>query len=153
MTVSDPPGEAALTRSHTPSGRDGDGDRMVWIAAALDTIAILVFVTIGRSSHEEGVTLAGVASTAWPFLVGALVGWLAARAWKHPTSLVPAALSVWLGAFVVGMALRAVAGQGTAVSFMIVACCFLAATLFGWRLVAAGLGRLAEQRPRAHGHD
>lgn len=119
----------------------------MWIAALVDSLVIVVFVTIGRSSHEEGVTVAGVAETAWPFLVGAAVGWLAARVWQRPTSLVPAALAVWAGALVLGMALRAVSGQGTALSFMIVACCFLAATLFGWRLVAAGLRRVTARQP------
>jgi hypothetical protein len=119
------------------------------MAALLDVVVIVVFVTIGRSSHEEGVTLAGVAGTAWPFLVGAIAGWLVARVWQRPTSLVPAAVAVWSGALVLGMALRAVSGQGTALSFMIVACCFLAATLFGWRLVAGAVRRWRSRQPSA----
>lgn len=117
-------------------------------AGLLDALAILVFVTIGRSSHEEGITIAGVASTAWPFLIGAIVGWLVARVWQRPISLAPGALAVWLGSFAVGMALRVVSGQGTAVSFMIVACSFLAATLFGWRVVAARIVSLQQRRAR-----
>ena len=121
-------------------------------AGLLDALAIVVFVTIGRSSHEEGVTVAGVAETAWPFLVGAVVGWLVGRVWRRPVSLVPGALTVWAGAFVLGMALRAVSGQGIAVSFMIVACSFLAATLFGWRLVTAAIISRQQRRAGAGGH-
>ncbi|HET8930889.1 MAG TPA: DUF3054 domain-containing protein [Acidimicrobiales bacterium] len=153
MTVSEPTNASRVAPAGEERGIRGGLDPTVWIAALLDAVAIVVFVSIGRSSHEEGVTLAGVASTAWPFLVGACIGWLAARVWQRPTTLVPAAVAVWLGSFVVGMVLRAVAGQGIAVSFMIVACCFLAATLFGWRLVAVGLGRLTRQRPHAPEHD
>lgn len=150
MTISDATDESALElRDGSRSDPRPVGmDRLVWIAALLDAIVIVVFVTIGRSSHEEGITVAGVASTAWPFLVGALAGWLVGRVWQRPVSLVPGALAVWLGAFVVGMALRVVSSQGTAVSFMIVACSFLAATLFGWRLVFAGVRRLQQRAGR-----
>jgi hypothetical protein len=34
------------------------------------------------------------------------------------------------------MALRVVAGQGTALAFVLVALCFLGASMCGWRLVA-----------------
>ncbi len=41
-------------------------------AAALvaDAVCVLVFCAIGRRSHAEGITIAGVAETAWPFLTG-----------------------------------------------------------------------------------
>ena len=37
---------------------------------ALDVGCVLVFVIIGRASHTQGESLAGIASTAWPFLAG-----------------------------------------------------------------------------------
>ena len=46
------------------------------LAALADIVGVLVFCTIGRRSHAEGLTVAGVAETAWPFLVGTAVGWL-----------------------------------------------------------------------------
>jgi hypothetical protein len=34
----------------------------------LDTALVVVFVSIGRTSHAEGLDVAGVAGTVWPFL-------------------------------------------------------------------------------------
>ncbi|MBV9792343.1 MAG: DUF3054 domain-containing protein [Actinobacteria bacterium] len=122
-------------------------------AAVLDVASVLVFVVIGRASHHDGETIPGVASTAWPFLAGLAAGWLVARAWRRPAALVPAGLAAWLGTVAVGMVLRVVAGQGTAVAFIIVALCFLGLFLLGWRLLARWLaGPAARARPAAPGH-
>lgn len=136
MTTTDATDGASVTAEY-PAGtaRRHVVRRAVWTAVLLDALAIGVFVTIGRSSHDEGITVTGIASTLWPFAVGAVVGWCMGRVWRRPTTLVPGALSVWLGSIVVGMALREVAGQGAAISFVIVATCFLGACFFGWRLV------------------
>lgn len=119
----------------------GGAGRAVRLAAVCDAVAVGAFVAIGRSSHDEGGAFVGWASTVWPFLVGAAAGWLVVRAWRRPVSPVPTALGVWVSTVVVGMGLRAVTGQGTAASFVIVATLFLAATLFGWRLVYAAVRR------------
>ena len=79
---------------------------------------MLAFVIIGRASHADGESLSGIASTAWPFLAGLGIGWLATRAWRRPLALSPAGLGAWLGAAGLGMVLRVVAGQGTAVAFV-----------------------------------
>jgi hypothetical protein len=115
--------------------------KTVAIAAALDIVGVVVFCTVGRRSHDEGLTLAGVAQTAWPFLTGTALGWLVIRGWRRPTALVPTGLTVWLATVVVGMALRKVTGQGTAVSFVVVASIATAILLLGWRGVAAALAR------------
>ena len=44
----------------------------------LDAAFVLLFATVGRRSHAEGVTVSGVLHTAWPFLVGTAAGWLLA---------------------------------------------------------------------------
>ena len=49
-------------------------------ALAADAVCVVVFCTIGRRSHAEGLTVAGIAETAWPFLAGTAVGWLLAQA-------------------------------------------------------------------------
>ena len=42
-----------------------------WTTAVVaDAAVVVVFATIGRASHDEGLRLAGVWHTAWPFLVG-----------------------------------------------------------------------------------
>ena len=94
---------------------------------------MLVFVTIGRSNHHHGVTWPGMASTSWPFLVGAAVGWVGSRAWRRPMDLAPTGVAVWLSCVVVGMVLRVVSGQGTAAAFVAVALAFLGLELLGWR--------------------
>lgn len=115
--------------------------RMTRVAAGLDVLCVLVFVVIGRASHADGESLGGIASTSWPFLCGLGAGWAAARAWRRPAGLVPAGLGAWLGTVAVGMALRVIAGQGTAVAFVVVALAFLGLFFLGWRVVARFLTR------------
>ena len=102
----------------------------------LDVACVLIFVIIGRASHTKGETLAGIASTSWPFLAGLGVGWLAARGWRRPLAIRPEGLAIWLCTVALGMILRVVSGQGTAPAFVVVALAFLALFLLGWRLLA-----------------
>jgi hypothetical protein len=111
------------------------------VAAGIDVCCVIVFVAIGRASHHHGESAGGLASTAWPFLVGLGVGLLVTRAWQRPAAIVPAGLGAWLGTVVIGMLLRVVAGQGTALAFIVVALCFLGLFLLGWRVVAAAAAR------------
>ena len=104
-------------------------------AALLDSCGVLVFVVLGRLAHNHDDAVAGVWHTAWPFLAGLAIGLLAVRGWRRPLAIVPAGLGSWLGAAGAGMAIRVLAGQGTAVAFIVVALGFLALFLLGWRLV------------------
>ncbi len=115
--------------------------RLVAVAAAVDAVCILVFCALGRRSHAEGVTVGGVAETAWPFLTGAAVGWVLARGWRRPTQLNPTGIVVWLSTVVVGMLLRKATGQGVAVSFIIVASVVTAVLLLGWRALLVAIQR------------
>jgi len=112
-----------------------------------DVACVLVFVVIGRASHHDGGSLAGVASTAWPFLAGLAAGEAATRAWRRPAVVVPTGVGVWLATVALGQALRAVSGQGTDLVFVGVSAAFLGLFLLGWRVVA---GRVAT-RPVAPG--
>jgi hypothetical protein len=113
--------------------------RLAWLAyLSADVIGVLVFCAVGRRSHAEGLTITGVAATAWPFLTGTVVGWLAARAWQRPTAVVPTGLVVWLSTVVVGMLLRKISSAGVAASFVVVASLVTAVLLLGWR-AAVGL--------------
>ncbi len=105
------------------------------LAGVADAACVVAFATIGRGSHAEGLTLPGIAVTAWPFLAGAAAGWLLARAWRRPAAL-PTGAVVWVAAVAGGMALRAVSGQGTALSFVVVTTVVLGALLVGWRALA-----------------
>jgi len=105
-------------------------------ALVADVVVVLVFATVGRASHEEGLTLLGVARTAWPFLVGtaAGLGW-AAYAHDDPRTI-KVGVRVWLLTLIVGMVLRRLTDAGTAASFVVVATVVLGVLFLGWRLVA-----------------
>ncbi|WP_192815789.1 DUF3054 domain-containing protein, partial [Arthrobacter sp. TB 26] len=104
------------------------------MAGCADAALILIFAAVGRDAHQRGDVISGVLSTAWPFLVGAAVSWLALRLWRSPLALWPAGVAVWLGAVTVGMLLRAVTGQTVVLPFVIVALLSLGLLLLGYRL-------------------
>ena len=122
--------------------------RPVQLAVLLDCCCVLLFVIVGRASHAKGESLAGIASTAWPFLAGLACGWLGTRAWRRPTELVPAGVGAWFGTVAVGMVLRVVSGQGTALAFIGVALAVLGLFMLGWRLVARLAGGQLRRRQR-----
>ena len=101
-------------------------------ALVADLVAVLVFVLVGRRSHDEGSALAGTVATAWPFVVGAAAGEVAALR-LPPRSLRTGAVVV-AGAVAVGLPLRRLAGGGTPVSFVLVATTALALLVLGWRV-------------------
>ncbi|HVB43820.1 MAG TPA: DUF3054 domain-containing protein [Streptosporangiaceae bacterium] len=108
----------------------------------IDVCMVIAFVLIGRHSHHASGGLAGLASTAWPFLAGLAIGEIVTRSWRHPAALLPTGVGVWLSTVTVGMVLRVVSGQGTKVAFIAVALGFLGLFLLGWRLVAARIPAL-----------
>lgn len=110
-------------------------------ALIADIVCVIVFCTIGRRSHAEGLTVSGIAQTAWPFLTGTAVGWLVIRGWRQPFSVVPTGLAVWVCTVVVGMLLRKATSAGVATSFVVVASVSTAVLLLGWRGAAALLRR------------
>ncbi|WP_042937640.1 DUF3054 domain-containing protein [Rhodococcus sp. AW25M09] len=110
------------------------------IAAVLDLLVVVLFAAIGRRSHAEATALSGLFHTAWPFVVGGAIGWLVTFAlYRNKFDaflIVPTGIVVWVTTVVVGMALRALTGQGTAGSFIIVATVATAVLLLGWRALA-----------------
>jgi hypothetical protein len=103
---------------------------------AIDLAAVLLFAGIGRAVHAHGLSLAGLASTAWPFLLGLCAGWVALAVSRRDGSSVSGGLVVCVSTVALGMVLRVIAGQGTAVAFVFVALGFLGAVMVGWRLLA-----------------
>jgi peptidoglycan/LPS O-acetylase OafA/YrhL len=104
----------------------------------MDVISVLVFCAVGRRSHAEGITITGVATTAWPFLTGTILGWLVSRGWRRPTAVAPTGVIVWGCTVAVGMLLRKASSAGVAASFVVVAASVTAVLLLGWR-AAVGL--------------
>ena len=110
-----------------------------------DALAVVVFVIVGRDTHDEAGTVAGVAETAAPFLIALVVPWAVARAWRRPaatrTGASVAALTV-----AVGMSLRRLLfDEGTAFAFVVVASVFLGLAFAGWRAAARAASRRLSQ--------
>ena len=111
------------------------------LALFADVVCVIVFCTIGRRSHAEGLTIAGIAQTAWPFLAGTGVGWLLIGGWRRPFTVIPVGVVVWVSTVVVGMVLRKATTAGVSTSFVVVASVSTAVLLLGWRATAALLRR------------
>lgn len=108
------------------------------MALVLDIVLVVVFAAIGRASHAEANPVTGALLTAWPFLVGLLVGWTTVRVLRKgwPVEVGPG-ITIWFSTVVVGMLLRLATGQGTALPFVGVAALTLAVFLIGWRALTA----------------
>jgi hypothetical protein len=110
-----------------------------WLA--FDVLVVLVFVAIGRSTHHHVASLGGMASTTWPFAAGLLAGWAWVLARGRAGESLASGVVIWLATVTLGMVLRVIAGQGTAVAFVAVALGFLGALMWGARLVVRFLRR------------
>jgi MFS-type transporter involved in bile tolerance (Atg22 family) len=110
--------------------------RIILWSAVIDVLCIVIFVAIGRKNHDEGEAAAGIFRVAAPFVIAAVVGWLATQAWQKPLELRTGVI-VWLTTIILGMILRRfVFDDGTATAFIVVATVFLCAFLNGWRAIA-----------------
>lgn len=108
---------------------------MLALACVVDLVLVIIFVLIGRSSHDEN-PIGGALVTLWPFAAGLVAGWLAARVWRKPFTIWPTGVTVWIVTVAVGMGLRVASGQGVQLSFVVVASVVLGVFLVGWRGVA-----------------
>jgi len=118
--------------------------RPAWLT--LDLVIVLVFVVIGRAAHGHGDTFPGIVSTAWPFATGLVVGWTVMFVRRLGVVAVSSGVVASISTVGIGMILRVVAGQGTAVAFVFVALGFLGALMIGWRAVYLAIERLRSQR-------
>jgi hypothetical protein len=116
--------------------------RRVEVGAALDVLAVLLFVIIGRRNHHEGGNVVlGALRVAAPFLIALAVGWGTTRAWRTPMAL-RTGMRLWVCTVVLGLLLRrTVFDRGTAIAFVIVTTITLAVLLVGWRAVARQVRR------------
>lgn len=114
-----------------------------WLVPAvfLDLALVTAFTMVGRMIHGYDLGFLGVAHTAWPFLVGVLLGWGVSLAWRRPLAILKSGIPVWLVTIGVGVLLRAVSGQGVALPFVIVALIFTGVVLLGWRALAKPFAR------------
>jgi hypothetical protein len=107
-----------------------------FFAPLIDLFFLVLFVGIGRSAHDHGITVAGTASTLWPFGVALAVGWLLTWGRQRSGESPRGGFVIVIVTVALGMVLRVVSGQGTAFAFIIVALSFLTLFFVGWRLAA-----------------
>lgn len=102
-------------------------------AVVIDAVVIVVFVVLGRHSHDSSTGLLEVSA---PFLLGAATGWVVGRAWRRPFDST-SGLFVWVATVGLGMVLRwGVWDRGVALSFVLVTTVVTGLFLNGWRLIA-----------------
>lgn len=108
----------------------------VVVAAVLDVAAVLVFVVLGRRSHEDDEGVGNVVEIAGPFLIALAVGWAVLRMWRRPLWSTRA-IGLWAITVGLGMVVRHVLfDRGTAATFIVVTAAVFAVFMLGWRLVA-----------------
>lgn len=110
----------------------------------VDLVCVLAFAFGGKSAHESHAGLGTVLAIAWPYVVALAVGWVAAI-WNGMRGLQvwPGGVLILVTTYALGMLLREVEGRGFATGFLIVAACFLALTMLGWRAIWALIRRRA----------
>lgn len=116
------------------------------IAIGLDVFFVVAFCAIGRRNHDEMGSVDGVLITAAPFLISLALVWITPTVRRAPTA-VRTGVAVWLITVAGGMMLRRVVfDRGTALAFVLVATCFVGATIIGWRCVASLLDARDQRR-------
>ncbi len=112
-----------------------------WPWLAVDVAAIVLFAVSGRSTHEHGLSAAGIAATAAPFVVACIAAWVGLRAWRTPRRLWPTGVGIWITTAAGGLLLRFLTGGGVALSFQLVTLTVLGLLLLLPRLLAAAAAR------------
>ena len=120
---------------HDPSPRiAGLAPRWALLCLLADVICVLLFALGGHQSHEAASSQVVTMRIAWPFLVGALVGWavLVRQGWPA-RAIWPAGAAVLAATYLLGLVLRLISGRGVSGGFPLVTIIFLAITMLGWR--------------------
>lgn len=112
----------------------------MWRALGIDVAAAIVFAIVGRASHGSELSFTGIAQTAWPFVVAAIIGSLLASrfggdSWWRAGSI------AWAVTVLGGIGLRLLGAETAQLPFVVVATVVLALLIIGWRAVAAILAR------------
>lgn len=108
---------------------------------AIDVVAVVLFVAIGRRSHDESNGVVGFLRVLVPFVLAVLLSWgvfvLATKGSRAGHTLTRGWL-IWIGTVGAAMVFRRLDGRGTPLSFVIVTTLFLGLFMLGWRAL---LGR------------
>ncbi len=104
-------------------------------SAAIDLAVVVVFVIVGRQTHDEGNAMAAAALTAAPFIIALAAGWLLSSFVRATTPLIEGGLIALITAGAGTFLRRVVFDEGIAFPFVLVTTGFLAAGMIGWRLL------------------
>lgn len=104
-------------------------------AFAFDVALILVFAWGGRVNHDETSAFLDVSTTALPFVVGLILAWVVGTLRGFDVFSYQFGLFAWGATLFFGMPIRSLMGDGTALTFILVAAGVLGALLVGWRVV------------------
>jgi Protein of unknown function (DUF3054) len=121
-----------------------------WTAFAADALVLVVFVLVGRRSHDEGSGLEAFLRVWWPFAAGLVVATFVSGTWRAPLEWRRAVVA-WLLTVALGMTLRiAVQGREFKPTFVIVTTLFVGVGMLGWRAVVRKVAaRRADSAGRA----
>ena len=110
----------------------------------LDLLCVLALVVIGTRNHDTDTGVGGVLYVGAPFWIAVALAHGAPLTQKSGPKALPNKWVVVGYTVVMGMVLRHfVFDRGTALPFVIVATLFLAATMLGWRALAARRGAVS----------
>ena len=104
-------------------------------AFAFDALLLLAFAWGGLRNHEESSTFVDVLTTALPFIVGLMLAWVVATVRGFDVFTYQFGLFAWGATLFFGMPLRSLLGDGTALSFVLVAAAVIGLLLVGWRVI------------------
>lgn len=125
-----------------------EGLKRQWYLPLGDLIVLMVFASIGRASHSEGVRILGIFETAAPFMVGWLVAAPFTGAYREDATASTAnalllTARTWIVGIPLGLLLRAIyLRKGIPVSFAIVTLLSTLILLSLWRAGIALLRRI-----------
>lgn len=111
--------------------------KIVAACVGADLAAVVLFVVVGRLSHEEGLGAAGLLRTGWPFVVGLVGGYIGVALTRWPALSLRGGTVIAVKTVLIGLVLRyGVVRDGTPFSFVVVTALVLTVLLLGWRLLA-----------------
>jgi hypothetical protein len=115
-----------------------------------DLCAVVAFVVVGRLSHDESLSAAGLVRTGWPFVVGIVGGYIGIAMTRWPVLSFRGGVVIAVKTLVVGLVLRyGVARDDTPFAFVVVTTVVLCTLIIGWRLVALPLLRRSRVEAQA----
>lgn len=135
-----------ITQTATPASTS-QARNVIAGSVVADLLAVMIYVSVGRSSHDESLAVSGLFATAWPFLIGIVGGYIGIALTRWPALSLRGGTVITVKTLIIGLVLRyGVAKDGTEFSFVVVTVVVLGVLMLGWRLITLALLQRAETR-------